>query len=148
MPQRVYAAHFGHAATFIFYNSPDRKVFADGRLEVNRQAALQEYLDIQIHLIQQDTQAESLLSQGDPTNLPALLLDVEHYAPFAAQILGHPRWRPVFCDSIAIVLLPEPFAEQAGIPALDRRALLPYLQLVAQTGSVRRTMMLRDELGR
>ena len=50
MPERVYAMHLGHAALYMYECGPERKVFADPRLEVNTQETLAHYLEIVVLL--------------------------------------------------------------------------------------------------
>jgi len=125
MPQRVYAMHLGQAAVYLFHNGPQRKVFADPRLEVNTRETLQRSLDVMRELVQHDPKAEADLRIGIPPDasgeqeLPALLMDRSTVASILQQLWSNPRWRLVYSDPSSLVFLSNQQADKLGLRQLS-----------------------------
>ena len=60
LPDRIYASHLGVASVAIFHLCPDKKVFADARLETNTRQVLQSHSDV-LDRIAAGEEFESLL---------------------------------------------------------------------------------------
>ncbi len=118
MPPRFLSFHIGHAALYIYHFGPERKVFADPRLEVMGPEHFERYLDLQrsISLDQGNWNAEL-----DRADRPVILIDHAHAPAPGATLLVDPRWRCVWFGPIASVFLEESIAEEAGFPAVDFR---------------------------
>lgn len=122
MPSRVFPIDQGEAAVYIFHNGPERRVFADGRLEVNTRETLDRYLKIRRQMIARDPELRSSLQEGvEPDQegrreTPALLIDV------AAREWGgvslDPNFRLVHFDGVALVFLDVEQAERLQLPAI------------------------------
>ncbi len=103
MPARIYALNEKLAAQCIYNLGPDRKVFADARLELNTRQTLQHYWDIRFLLADQNPAAQRLLAGPDAGPLPALVLDNLLIVDYSVRhpellqgLLSHPNWRCVF----------------------------------------------------
>jgi hypothetical protein len=145
-PRCIYAAHEGVAAVCIYHLAPQRRVFADPRLEVNTRQTLQRYLDVRRQLAQGDPAAEAnLLRNIAPgpdgrRQMPALVFDNRTLfyeslkdPPLLQGILQTGRWRCVLCDTKvdsgrsdatpildgAAVFLASDQAEKLGLPAAN-----------------------------
>ena len=129
MPKRVFAYFHSLASACIFHNGPDQKVFVDGRLEVCTQKSYERWFQITDLLLTHDPAAEEMLLADVPPDaagtreMPAVLLGIGWFLGGVENIVGHPRWRPVFCGDTAVVLMYEPDAQRRGIPAVDRSEL-------------------------
>lgn len=125
MPQRVYAMHLGQAAVYLYHNGPQRRVFADPRLEVNTRETLQRSLDVMRELVQHDPKAEADLRIGIPPDaqgnqeLPALLMDRSTVASILQKLWSNPRWRLVYSDATALVFLSHEQADKLGLRQLS-----------------------------
>ena len=142
MPRNVYAVHEGQAAVCIFHLCPEKRVFADARLELNTQDTLERYLQIQNQLAAGDPTAETNLRQGsdDNSELPALvfdnltLLNASMKSPrLLQQLIGGNRWRCVFANPTheqslensatlitgSTVFLASEKADKLGLPPVD-----------------------------
>lgn len=130
MPERVYASHLGHASLYIYEHGPQRKVFADPRLEVNTRETLARYQQIQQLLLAHDPAAERLLltgvepDAGEEAELPALLIGAISLLPIREPMFSHPRWRCVYADPVAGVFLSTQQADALGLPAVPWQHLL------------------------
>jgi hypothetical protein len=125
MPRRCYALDEGAAAVYIFHNGPQRRVFADARLEVNTRETLERYLAIEWQLSQGDRRALDSLTQDiepgadDQIELPALLISLRYLAarPQLQQgLMTLKRFRRVYVDDIAVVFIDQRQAEALGLP--------------------------------
>ena len=106
MPKNCYASHLGHASLYLFAHGPQRRVFADPRLEVNTPETLAAYLRLKQLLVTHNPQAEVLLKASLPAaDWPALMLDLSEIEEVHEALLHHPRWRPVYYDDVTLVLL-------------------------------------------
>lgn len=119
MPRHCYALDEGAAAVYLFHNGPQRKVFADARLEVNTRATLERYLAIEGQIISGDPRLlESLTAGIEPDadgriEPPAILISLPYLASNRALQQGLARlkhYRRVYVDDCAVVFL---VAEQA-----------------------------------
>lgn len=127
MPRRCYAIDEGAAAVYIFHNGPDRKVFADARLEVNTHATLERYLAIEGQIITGDPRLLQNLREGIPPDaegrveLPAIMISLRYLASNKALQSGLSRlnaYRRVFVDNCAVVFIEQRQAERLGLPSL------------------------------
>jgi hypothetical protein len=124
MPVRCYAIDEGAAAVFIFHNGPERKVFADARLEVNTRETLERYLAIERQLMEGNPQVIDSLMRGIPPDangiveMPALMISLRYLAtnPALQQGLASlKRFRRVYVDYVAVVFIEEHHAEKLGL---------------------------------
>lgn len=129
MPPRVYAMHLGHAALYIYEQGPERKVFADPRLEVNTRETLKHYLDVIKYLSTPGgyDQAEELLRGPDGGPLPALLFDPAALEPYYEGLLANPRWRLVYYDITCAVFLYDRDAARLNLPRANAADLNLYI---------------------
>jgi hypothetical protein len=127
MPRRCYAIDEGAAAVYIFHNGPERKVFADARLEVNTRATLERYLAIEGQIIAGDPDLFDSLTAGiEPDadgaiEAPAILISLPYLASNPALQQGLARlkqYRRVYVDDCAVVFLETSHAEAMGLPEL------------------------------
>ncbi|HEV3003205.1 MAG TPA: hypothetical protein VGX78_02045, partial [Pirellulales bacterium] len=130
MPRHIFAADQGAAAVCIFHDGPERRVFADGRLEVNTHETLQRYLDIWGKLTAHAPDViDKLLADVEPgldgtREVPAVLIDIA--SPTSLALFADPRFRPVFFDDVAFVFLTTEQADRLGLEpvGLTQRALM------------------------
>lgn len=124
MPRRCYAIDEGAAAVYIFHNGPDRKVFADARLEVNTRATLERYLAIEGQIIAGDPQVVDSLREGIPPDasgrieLPALMISLPYLArnrPLQQGLSRLNAYRRVYVDDSAVVFVEQQQAESLGL---------------------------------
>ncbi|HVX60711.1 MAG TPA: hypothetical protein VHC19_08915 [Pirellulales bacterium] len=122
MPRRVFPVDQGEAAVYIFHNGPQRRVFADGRLEVNTPETLARYIEIRRKMINRSGNLRASLREGiEPgadgrQETPALLIDVA--AAEWAGVASDPQFRPVYFDGVALVFLDVEQAERLDLPAI------------------------------
>lgn len=122
MPQNVFAVDQGEAAVYIFHNGPERRVFADGRLEVNSREVLAKYQAIRTQMARSDPQLLESLRQTAPPGAdgrreaPALLIDVG--AREWTGVAKDQRFRPVYFDGVALVFLTSEQAKRLQLPAI------------------------------
>jgi hypothetical protein len=122
MPQNVFAVDQGEAAVYIFHDGPKRRVFADGRLEVNTREVLERYQKIRIRMIEGDPDLLQSLRQDVPPDrdgrreTPALLIDIG--AQEWTGVARDQRFRPVYFDGVALVFLASEQAERLRLPAI------------------------------
>jgi len=151
MPDYIYAMHEGQAAVCIYHLAPEKRVFADGRLEVHTIETLARYRQILEQLTRGDPRAEENLTRDIPPGpdgrreMPALVFDNRTLLDYSLQqpgllhsLLAGGRWRCVFCDTKETELAEDPTrlldgatvfldlerAVQLGLPAADVRRLL------------------------
>ena len=123
MPERVFAVDQGEAAVYIFHNGPERRVFADGRLEVNSRSVLERYQKIRVQMVSRDPKLLDSLRQGIPPaadgsrETPALLIDAG--AREWAGVARDQRFRPVHFDGVALVFLSSQQADRLGLPPIE-----------------------------
>lgn len=120
MPERALVFHLGHAATFIYENGPEQKVFMDARLELYTEQQFREYLSLRDRL-QQGTGWQATLS-GLGVNM--VLADGEQSAPIQATFFSDPDWRAVHYDDVMAVFVRKRVTLPADVPRFDFRTLL------------------------
>ena len=108
MPDRFLGYHIGHASLYEYYFAPERKVYADARLEVIGPDLFERYMDLQKRITRNESGWEREL---DVMQRPAVLVDFENDSPLAASLLTSPDWRCVWFDAVAAVFVHESFAE-------------------------------------
>lgn len=118
MPQRGFIANMGQAAVYIFHNGPERKVFFDGRLEVNSKETFQFYEEIKQHMALGKADWAYLL-QDEKGQLPVIILDSRYSRPEIGGMASNPGWRLVFADQAAAVFLDLKTAERLQLPEVD-----------------------------
>lgn len=103
MPSRFVCIHNGHSAVWIYHNGPDRKTFADARLEVIGADLYAEYRELERQFFENRGWEERLAELGQP----GLLFDLTQpeFSGLTANLLANPRWRCVYFDSIASVFV-------------------------------------------
>ncbi|HXT60996.1 MAG TPA: hypothetical protein VN699_20320 [Pirellulales bacterium] len=122
MPQNVFAVDQGEAAVYIFHDGPERRVFADGRLEVNTRMVLERYQRIRMQMVRRDPSLLESLGRDVPRDskgrreAPALLIDVG--AQEWTGVAADSRFRLVHFDGVALVFLTVEQAEKLRLPAI------------------------------
>ena len=125
MPRYCYALDEGAAAVYIFHNGPQRRVFADARLEVNTRATLEQYLSIERQLMAGDPGVFDSLTHDVPPDadgkreVPALLISLRYLATNPALQQGLARltqFRRVYVDYVAVVFVEQDAADALGLP--------------------------------
>jgi hypothetical protein len=124
MPQHVFASHLGQASLCIFHLAPEKRLFADPRLEVNTSETLAQYVEIYRHLESHNPAAERMLRESGGGELPALLIGTADLWPQRDRWFSHPRWRSVHADQVAVVLLPHDKAAALRLPAVRWESIL------------------------
>lgn len=122
-PNRAFAAHIGLAATYVFHNGPERKVFLDPRLEVARPETFLRHAQILQQMAVGDRRWELGLRDADKT-LPVVILDSRNSRPSITGLLNTPGWRLVFADPAAAVFLTEQQADALKLPMADPLPLM------------------------
>ncbi|MCH9654655.1 MAG: hypothetical protein K0U86_02720 [Planctomycetes bacterium] len=122
MPSRAFVSNMGQSAVYIFHNGPDRKVFFDGRLEVNTKETFQLYEQIKRQMIGGKADWAYLL-QDEEGQRPLIILDSRSSRNEIRGMLTNPGWRLVFADQAAAVFLDVQAAERLQLPVADPRPL-------------------------
>ncbi len=162
MPDEVYAYRLSQAAICIYHLSPEKRVFADARLETNTQKNLAQFRVIAHDLSHGNPRAEELLigasrTDGQPYDkLPALVFENRSLVrgTYSKQnllqgILSTGRWRCVFSSldpdlslydeamilSGTTIFLAEPRAEKLELPAKDISVLVELSNIHAAMNS-------------
>lgn len=121
-PQRVFAANFGVASVYTYYNGPQGKVFMDGRLEVCTQQTFERYNDISLRMSgAHPSWAELLRDQAG--NLPAVMLDSRFSRHLISGVMQTPGWRLVYADPSCAVFFDEKTADAFKLSAVDPEPL-------------------------
>lgn len=116
------------APVYIFHNGPERRVFADPRLEVNTRATLERYLRIEAQLRAGDPAAIAGLMRDAPAGpdgrpeMPALLVNLRVFIQNPGLLDGLSRlkrFRRVHEGKVAVVYLDINQADRLGLPDLD-----------------------------
>lgn len=119
MPPRAFVVGYGQAAVFIFHNSPDRKVFLDGRLEVYRDSTIDRYFEIVSAIRRRHPSFVGPLLDDDG-NLPTIVIE---NTPGARRsiwaMLTCPFVRLVYADSSAAVFIQDSLADELQLPPAD-----------------------------
>lgn len=116
MPERFLGFHMGHAALYEYYYGPERKVYADARLEVIGPELFERYTRLQQQIGKNDPGWEVALRE---MGRPVVLADNVEAAPVGATLLGSSGWRCVWFDPIATVFVHESNKEIAQEYAVD-----------------------------
>ena len=154
MPSRFLSFHDGYAALYEYHNGPERKVFADARLEVMGAELYHRYLELG-RRIQADEPGWT--RELDDAEKPAVMVDHANDAVLGASILASPAWRCVWFDPIVAVYVHksyervvaehgvdlgarhfarDPATDPHGLPALvaSAEALWKYAQALQSRG--------------
>jgi tetratricopeptide (TPR) repeat protein len=106
MPARALVYDLNQASVYTFQNSPARKAYIDGRLEMPAPQTFQTYLSI-LNAMSRDDGAVAwngaVRELGDPSILFSNRTD---HSAAQASVLMHPNWRLVYFDALAAVFLP------------------------------------------
>jgi tetratricopeptide (TPR) repeat protein len=123
MPDRSVCFHNGHSAVWIYHNGPERKTFADARLEVIGPDLYRAYRELQDRIATGRGWEESLAALGRPS----LLLDHTQVgsAALPARVLASPNWRCVYFDAIASVFVPRESPVELGSVDFSARHFEP-----------------------
>lgn len=120
LPPRFVGIHLGNAALFIHRHGPERKVFADARLEVMGADHYRGYMELSQAIARNDPSWSARLSRaGGPDGPPIILFDHAHNAAQGVTLLADSRWRCLWFDPVAAVFWRETDAAEAGLPAVD-----------------------------
>jgi tetratricopeptide (TPR) repeat protein len=118
-PPRFLGFHLGHNALYEYYHGPERKVYADARLEVMGPELYTEYGILQHQLGGGDKPGArpSWESKLDGLGRPVVMADLMEAPSVAAMLLSHSEWRCLWFDPIVAVFVHESFAKNE--PAVD-----------------------------
>lgn len=123
MPDRAFVSNMGQAAVYIFHNGPERRVFFDGRLEVNSQKTFEWYEQIRQQMAQGSTGWAYVL-QDENGQLPAVILDSRFSRNEIMGMAANPGWMLVFADQAAAVFLDRQTAERLQLKPADPQPLM------------------------
>jgi hypothetical protein len=157
LPDRVYASHLGVAAVCIFHLAPEKKIFADARLETNTPETLQAHQQILERIVSGGDYRSLLQAQFVPAEsvhpqtgeLPSIIIDNKTLLSTPAVYAGLRRdnWRCIFFEdhigdnfqgseenikSLAngcAVFLPAAQADVLNLPAADTSRLESLIEL-------------------
>jgi hypothetical protein len=119
MPSRAFVIGYGPAAVFIFHNSPERRVFLDGRLEVYRESTIERYFQIQSAMMERKPDFVVPLLDDDQ-NLPTIVIENQSGTrKMIWAMLTNPLARLVYADSTGAVFIEESLAEELQLPLAD-----------------------------
>jgi tetratricopeptide (TPR) repeat protein len=104
MPPRFLAFHFGHAALYDYEHGPQRKVFADGRLEVIGPELYERYINLERAISKNEP---GWAQQLDAIGRPVVLADNAEFSQVGATLLADPRWKCVWFDPMVSVFVHE-----------------------------------------
>ncbi|MCA9019398.1 MAG: hypothetical protein KDA74_04605 [Planctomycetaceae bacterium] len=126
MPDRAFVSNNGQAAVYIFHNGPEKKVFFDGRLEVNSKETFQLYEQFQQQMAYNMANMPDWASLLEDENgqLPAIILDSRFSRNEINGLLNNPQWRLVFADQTAAVFLDQKTADRLELPIADPTPLM------------------------
>lgn len=126
MPERFICFHNGHAGLYEYYNGPDRKVYADARLEVMGPDVYGKYVQLE-RLIQGRAKKQSPSERDGPDwqeelrelGNPGILVDNVHseLSGLARTLFLSSDWRCVWFDATAAVFVPQSL--QTAPPPVD-----------------------------
>lgn len=118
MPNRAFVSNMGQAAVYIFHNGPKKKVFFDGRLEVNTKKTFQSYEEIK-QLMSAGKADWAYLLLDEEGQLPIVILDSRYSRNEIRGMGANPGWRLVFADQAAAVFLDVQTANRLQLPEVD-----------------------------
>jgi len=140
MPERFLSFHDGYAALYDYHNGPDRKVFADARLEVVGPDLYERYLHLKTKIASNDS---SWPRELDNLGRPAVLVGHVDNSVLGVSLMANSHWRCVWFDAMVAVFVhetytgvvqshavdfaerhfhPDPATEPKGLPALSASA--------------------------
>lgn len=122
MPNRAFISNMGQSAVYIFHNGPEKKVFFDGRLEVNTKETFQLYEQIKEQMAYRKADWAYLL-QDEKGQRPIVILDSRSSRDQIRGMGANPGWRLVFADQAAAVFLDLETAERLQLSEADPRPL-------------------------
>ncbi len=115
-PPRFLSFHNGHSSLYAYYFGPERKVYADARLEVIGPELYSRYIELQ-HRISRNDQGWS--RELDEIGRPVVLVDLEGNAGVGSTLLASPDWRCVWLDAIAAVFVHVSYGDVVNEHAID-----------------------------
>ena len=118
IPNRAFISNMGQSAVYIFHNGPERKVFFDGRLEVNTKETFQLYEQIKQQMVFGKAKWAYLL-QDEEGQRPVIILDSRYSRNEIRGMGANPGWRLVFADQAAAVFLDLQTAKRLQFPEAD-----------------------------
>lgn len=121
-PNHAIIGHVGIAGVYEFHHGPERRVYADPRLEVITKETFQNYLNLASMIAAGDRRWEPTLRDNEG-RLPVLIFDSRYSLLQVAGLLSTPGWRMVYADHSAAVFLETPLAEKLGLKAVSPAAL-------------------------
>lgn len=104
-PSRSLAFHLGQAAVYEYHLGPEKKTYADARLEVMGTQLYEQYLSLSRRLSTSGEQ-DSALREVENLGGPAVIVDHGTFASIAASMMGQSRWKCSWFDPIASVYVP------------------------------------------
>lgn len=122
LPPRFLGFHIGHDALYIYQHGPERKVFADPRLEVIGPELYRRYRDLDRALAADDPRS-NWRGALEEAGRPVLLTDHLYNTPVGATLMADAAYRCLWFDEVAAVFAHRLDAEAAGLPAVDFRAV-------------------------
>ncbi|WP_422930310.1 tetratricopeptide repeat protein [Singulisphaera sp. PoT] len=120
MPERFLSFHDGYSALYEYHNGPERKTFADARLEVIGPELYERYLDLKQRIA---GNASSWPRELDELGRPAVLVGHVDNFMAGASLMANPHWRCVWFDSIAAVFVHESYTGAVQTHTVDFNAL-------------------------
>ena len=119
MPSRAFVIGYDSAAVFIFHNSPERKVFLDGRLEVYRDSTIVSYFEIQSDMRERKPEFAVPLLDNEQ-HLPTIVIENNAGSRrLLWAMLTYPNVRLVYADSTGAVFIEQSLADQLQLPLAD-----------------------------
>jgi hypothetical protein len=114
MPPRFLSFHDGYAPLYEYHNGPERKVYADARLEVVGAELYERYLELGAR-IRDDTPGWT--RDLDAAERPAVLVGHASDAVLGASLLASPAWRLVWFDPMVALYVHRSYAESPALAA-------------------------------
>ena len=115
-PPKFLGFHIGHASLYEYEFAPERKVFADARLEVIGPQLYERYTDLQRRISGDDP---SWNRELDSIGRPIVLTDHEGSSGVAASLMASPDWRCVWFDPIAAVFAHVAYGDVVSAHVVD-----------------------------
>jgi tetratricopeptide (TPR) repeat protein len=106
MPPRFLGFHIGHPSLYEYYFSPERKVYADARLEVIGADLFERYMALQARISKNDREYRTGWPRElDEIGRPVVLADHENDSSVSGALLTSADWRCVWFDPVAAVFV-------------------------------------------
>ncbi len=115
-PPKFLSFHNGHSSLYDYYYGPERKVFADARLEVIGPQLYSRYIDLQTAIARRE---ERWSRELDEIGRPVILVDLEGNGNVGATLLASPDWRCVWLDELAAVFVHVAYGDVVNEHAID-----------------------------